>query len=124
MISVAVLGVGATIVHVMDIVETGNMAPGNTLQNVSNLLKPACLIFFLAAMGKAERSPASEARTPAFEAWRGPRIRAAGLLTGSVAAGFGVGFGVGQPVIFTFTGILAGAVLAMATVPRTVLSPK
>jgi len=39
-IAVTVLGVGATIVHIMDIVQTGNLAPGNTLQNVSNLLKP------------------------------------------------------------------------------------
>src|SRR3954466_5025926 len=46
-IAVTVFGVGATIVHLMDIVRTGNLAPGNTLPNVSNLLKPALLIGFL-----------------------------------------------------------------------------
>jgi hypothetical protein len=48
-IAVAVFGVGATIVHARDIIETGNLAPGNTLQNVGNLLKPALLIGFLVA---------------------------------------------------------------------------
>ena len=46
-IAVTVLSVGATIVHLMDIVETGNLAPGNTLQNVGNLLRPTLLILFI-----------------------------------------------------------------------------
>jgi len=45
-IAVTVFGVGATIVHVSDIIQTGNLAPGNTIQNVGNLLKPALLIGF------------------------------------------------------------------------------
>jgi hypothetical protein len=117
-IAVTVLGVGATVVHVMDIIQTGNLAPGNTLQNVSNLLKPALLICFLAAIRHAERSPESEARTPAFDVWRALRVQAAGLMTGSVATGFGVGFGVGRPVIGTFLGILVGAGLVAFTVSR------
>ncbi|UCF28905.1 MAG: hypothetical protein JSW42_04285, partial [Chloroflexota bacterium] len=32
-IAVTVFGVGATVVHLMDIFETGNLAPGNTVQN-------------------------------------------------------------------------------------------
>ena len=48
-IAVTVFGLGATIVHVRDIIETGNLAPGNTIQNIGNLLKPALLIGFLAA---------------------------------------------------------------------------
>ena len=31
-IAVTVFGVGATVVHVMDVVESGNLAPGNTIQ--------------------------------------------------------------------------------------------
>ena len=76
-IAATVLGVGAT-VHVMDVIESGNLAPGNTIQNVSNLLRPALLIAFLAASRRAERSPVSEAQTAGFDQWRGPRIRAAG----------------------------------------------
>jgi hypothetical protein len=112
------MGVGATIIHIMDIIETGNLAPGNTLQNVSNLLKPALLIGFLAAIRRAERSPDSESRTPAFDAWRGPRIQAAALMTVSVATGFGVGFGIGRPVTVTFLGIVVGAGLVAFIISR------
>jgi hypothetical protein len=84
--AVTIFGVGATIVHFRDIIETGNLAPGNTIQNIGNLLKPALLIGFLAASGRAERSPESEGHTSGFDTWRGPRIQAAGLVTGRVAA--------------------------------------
>jgi 4-amino-4-deoxy-L-arabinose transferase-like glycosyltransferase len=118
-IAVTVLGVGATIVHAIDIIDTGNLAPGNTLQNVSNLLKPALLIGFLAALRRTERSPGTEATEPTFEAWRAPRVRAVGLMTASVATGFGVGFGIGQPIVSTFLGILVGAGCVIFTISRT-----
>src|SRR5215218_2796801 len=108
-IAATVFGVGATVVHVMDVIASGNLAPGNTIQNISNLLRPALLIAFLAASRRAERSPASEAQTPGFEQWREPRIHAAGLMTGSVAAGFGAGFAIDLPLIGTLVGTLVGA---------------
>ena len=46
-IAVAIFGVGATLVHVTDIVQEGNLAPGNSIQNVGNLLKPAALVAVL-----------------------------------------------------------------------------
>ena len=113
-IAVAVFGVGATIVHLMDIAETGNLEPGNTVQNVSNLLRPALLIGFLAASRSAERKPISEAGSSTFAKWRAPRVRAAGWMTAGVATGFGIGFGLGQPTIGTTLGIVAGAVLVVA----------
>jgi hypothetical protein len=115
-IAVTVFGVGATIVHLMDIVQTGNLAPGNTLQNVSNLLKPVLLISFLTAIRRAEGTRDSEASAPTFERWRRPRVQAAGLMTGCVAAGFGVGFGIGVPVIGTALGILVGTGLVVVTI--------
>ena len=117
-IAVTVFGVGATVVHVMDVIESGNLAPGNTIQNISNLLKPALLIAFLAASRRAERSPDSEAHTAGFDRWRGPRVLAAGLMTGCVAAGFGVGFAVDLPLIGTLVGTLAGAGLATFVIAR------
>ena len=117
-IAATVLGVGATVVHVMDVLESGNLAPGNTIQNISNLLRPALLIAFLAASRQAERSPDSRARTAGFDRWRGPRIRAAGLMTGSVAAGFGAGFAIDLPAIGTLAGILVGAGLAGFVIAR------
>ena len=73
------------------------LAPGNTLQNVSNLLRPVLLIGFLCCPsgGRSARS-SSETTRPTFEAWRAPRVRAVGLMTVSVATGFGVGFGIGS----------------------------
>ena len=117
-IAATVFGVGATVVHVMDVIESGNLAPGNTIQNVSNLLRPALLIAFLAASRRAERSPDSEAQTAGFDQWREPRIRAAGMMTGSVAAGFGAGFAIELPLIGTLVGTLVGAGLAAFVVAR------
>jgi 4-amino-4-deoxy-L-arabinose transferase-like glycosyltransferase len=117
-IAVTVLSVGATIVHARDIIETGNLAPGNTLQNVGNLLKPALLIGFLFASRRAEHSPDSEVHTSAFDTWREPRIQAAGLMTGSVAAGFSVGFAIDQPVVGTLVGTLVGAGLVAVVIAR------
>jgi 4-amino-4-deoxy-L-arabinose transferase-like glycosyltransferase len=117
-IAVTVFGVGATIVHLMDIVETGNLAPGNTLQNVGNLLKPALLIGFLTASRRAERTPDSEAHTASFEVWRGPRAQAAGMMTGVVATGFGVGFAVNQPFLGSTLGIILGAALVALIISR------
>src|SRR5215213_767070 len=105
-IAVTVFGVGATVVHVMDVIESGNLAPGNTIQNVSNLLRPALLIALLAASRRAERSPDSEAQASTFGRWRGPRVSAAGLMTGCVAAGFGGGFAIDLPAIGTLVGTL------------------
>jgi 4-amino-4-deoxy-L-arabinose transferase-like glycosyltransferase len=63
-IAATVFGVGATLVHAMDVIDSGNLAPGNTTQNISNLLRPALLIAFLAASRRAERSPASQSANP------------------------------------------------------------
>jgi 4-amino-4-deoxy-L-arabinose transferase-like glycosyltransferase len=117
-IAATVFGVGATVVHGMDVLESGNLAPGNTIQNISNLLRPALLIGFLVASRRAERSPASEAQTPGFDRWRGPRIGAAGIMTGSVAAGFGAGFAIDLPLIGTLVGTLVGAGLAAFVLAR------
>jgi 4-amino-4-deoxy-L-arabinose transferase-like glycosyltransferase len=107
-IAVAILGFGATIVHIIDILETGNLAPGNTVQNFANIIRPLLLIAFLVAARREERNPDSEVGTVEFDRWRQPLGFAAGIITGVVATGFGLGFGIGQPVVFTFIGILIG----------------
>jgi 4-amino-4-deoxy-L-arabinose transferase-like glycosyltransferase len=117
-IAATVFAMGASVVHVMDIIESGNLAPGNTIQNLSNLLRPALLIAFLAASRRAERSPDSEALMSGFERWRGPRISAAGVMTGSVAAGFGGGFAIDLPGVGALVGTLVGAGLAAFVMAR------
>ena len=107
---------------------SGNLAPGNTLQNFNNLIRPALLIIFLVLSRCAERAPGSEVGQPSFDAWRGPRDQAAGMLTGIVATGFGVGFAIGQPFLGSALGLIAGAaavyrVLARATPPASKAMP-
>ena len=115
-IAVTVLGLGATIVHVVGIVTSGNLAAGNTLQNVSNVLKPALLIGFLAALRRTERGPAREDATPTYSLWRSRTATIAGAATGVVSAGYGAGFALDHPVI----GTLAGAIFAMGFVAAAV----
>lgn len=123
-IAVTVFGVGATIVHLLDILETGNLAPGNTVQNFANLIKPALLIGFLVASRRGERSPASEVHTAEFEIWRRPRVQAAGWMTACVATGFGVGFAVDQSLIATLLGVIVGSGLVAFVISRAPLEAR
>jgi Family of unknown function (DUF6790) len=108
-IAVTVLGVGASIVHVMDIVATGNLAPGNTIQNAANLIKPAFLIPLLVASRRAERFPNSEAQTPRFDLWRAPLLQASAVVTAIVATAFGIGFAFDEPLLVSALGAIAAS---------------
>ena len=109
-VAVTVVGVGATIVHIVDILQTGNIAPGNTIQNVSNLLRPALLIGLLYASRRSEWLSGAERSGESFDRWRLRHAQAAGWMTGMVAGGFGVGYALDRPVLGTFVGLLIGAV--------------
>jgi hypothetical protein len=114
--AVTILGVGATIVHLMDIMASGNLAPGNTIQNAGNLLKPALVVFCLIALRRAERGPRLEGDARSFDAWRGPRIATAWWFGTAVATGFSAGFFAGQAVLGTLIGIVLGAGLLVRRV--------
>lgn len=116
-IAATVFSVGATVVHVMDIVETGNLAPGNTWQNVINLLRPALLIGFLIASRRADRAAEPEGQA-AFDAWREPRGLAAGVVTAIVATGFAVGFIAGPLLVATLGSFLVACVAMVVIVWR------
>ena len=109
-VAVTVVGVGATIVHIVDILQTGNIAPGNTIQNVSNLLRPALLIGLLYASRRSEWLSGAERSGESFDRWRLRHAQAAGWMTGMVAGGFGVGYALDRPVLGTLVGLLMGAV--------------
>jgi hypothetical protein len=110
--AVAVIGFGATIVHLIDIVQTGNLAPGNTWQNVSNLVRPSLLIGFLIASRKADQSGRIE------ESWRMKHAQAAGWMTGMVATGFGLGFAFDVAISGTALGVLVGVFVVYLTLFR------
>jgi hypothetical protein len=114
----AVISVGASVVHFIDIFETGNLAPGNTIQNISNLLKPALLIGFLIASRRADLSSGVNETDGQELNWRDPHLQAAGWLTGLVSSGFGIGFMLGSPVLATSIGGLVGTAAAWITVAR------
>ena len=101
----------------MDIVETGNLAPGNTWQNVINLLRPALLIGFLIASRRADRAAEPEGQA-AFDAWREPRGLAAGVVTAIVATGFAVGFIAGPLLVATLGSFLVACVAMVVIVWR------
>ena len=117
-IAVAILGFGATIVHILDILETGNLAPGNTIQNFSNIVRPILLIGFLIAARRVESKPDSEAGTTEFDQWRQSFDLAAGIITAVVATCFGLGFAVGQPTILTMLGITISLVILGVIIQR------
>ena len=65
-IAVTIFAGGATITHVIDIVETGNLAAGNTVQNAANVLRPAVLIWLLLAI---RRSASAEGHAENSRCW-------------------------------------------------------
>jgi hypothetical protein len=117
-LAVTIIGVGATVVHVIDIVQTGNLAPGNTVQNVANLVRPLLLIWFLWQSRRAEASVGPLSQATGFSAWHTRHAQAVGWMTGMVSAGFGMGFAMGKPALLTVLGVLAGAGAVAATLAR------
>ena len=111
-LAVAVLGVGTSVVHVIDIVESSNLAPGNSVQIVGNLLKPALLIPLLLMSRAAEVAGGGG---PAFDQWRMSVIGTAGMATGVVGVGFGIGFALDMPVMVTSVAALLAALFTAWT---------
>lgn len=117
-IAVAIVGFGATVVHIIDILETGNLAPGNTIQNFANLVRPTLLIGFLIAARRPESKPDSETGTIEFDHWRQPLGLAAGIATAVVATGFGLGFAIGQPTLLTMIAIITSLAVLVVVISR------
>jgi hypothetical protein len=111
-IAVAVVGVGATVVHVADMLQEGNLAAGNSIQNVGNLLKPALLVPLLIVSRRSE--PAAEMRPLSFDRWRMRVVGTAGMVTAVVGTGFALGFALDLAVPAT----LAAAVVAAGIAAR------
>jgi hypothetical protein len=117
-IAVTVVGLGATIVHLIDMVATANLAPGNTIQNIANVIKPAFLIPLLIASRRAERSPDSECRSPHFDVWRAPLLLAAAIVTGVVGTAFGLGFALERLLVASALGVIAASAVTAIILAR------
>jgi F0F1-type ATP synthase assembly protein I len=108
-----ILSVGAFTVHMLDIIQAGNLAPGNTLINITNLGRPALLIFFLWALRREERSPQSEGQSAAFAHWQSAQAALGGTAGAMVGLGLGIGIAVGQPMIGLVLGLIVGIGLGL-----------
>jgi hypothetical protein len=109
-IAVAVIGFGATAVHLLDVAATGNLAPGNTIQNVSNVTDPVLLI---GLTWLAARWDDPDADSPEFERWQQRQRPIAMLAAAGVGTGFGIGFAVGGLLLWTVVGAALGLALGV-----------
>ena len=117
-IAVTIFAGGATITHVIDIVETGNLAAGNTIQNVANLMRPAVLVWLLLAI---RRSASAEGQVgePSLEGpWRDTAVTAAAQATVVVSATFSLGYAVNQLAMAVAVGSLLAAAATAHAVSR------
>jgi hypothetical protein len=116
-IAVTVFSLGATYVHVLDIRETGNLAPGNTLQNVSNVIRPILLISLLAVSRRAERT-SNPPDMETLDVWRVPILRASVVTVTLVSSAFAIGFGTGQPIVISGFGAAVACIVFAAMMAR------
>jgi hypothetical protein len=114
-IAVIIVAVGATVVHVTDILQEGNLAPGNSIQNVGNLLKPALLLAVLIVSRRSERLEMGTLS----DRWRMRVVGTAGMVTAVVGTGFAIGYALELVVPAT----LIAAVLAAGIVARSAHAP-
>jgi hypothetical protein len=104
-LATTILGLGATTVHLWDIAAAGNLAPGNTIQNVGNLLDPVLLI---GLTWLASRAADPDAESPAFLHWQMRRQPIVGMAAVGVGTAFGIGFAAGGLLLWTLIGALVG----------------
>jgi hypothetical protein len=104
-LSTTILGLGATVVHLWDIAATGNLSPGNTIQNLGNLLDPVLLI---GLTWLASRTTDPDAESCAFLSWQMQPQMIAGIGAAGAGAGFGIGYAVDGLFLWTLIGALAG----------------
>ena len=115
-IAVTIFACGATITHLTDIVETGNLAAGNTVQNAANLLRPAVLIWLLLAIRRSASAEGDAEEGALVGPWRDTAVAAAAQATAVVSASFGLGYALDRPAL----GAAVGGVLAAAATARAV----
>ena len=100
-----IIGVGATIIHLLDIVHAGNLSPGNTLQNFSNLLDP---VLFIGLLWLSARRTDPDAGSEDFLRWQLRQQPVAYWSAAGVSTGFGMGYAMGGVLLGTVIGALVG----------------
>lgn len=116
-LATTILGVGATIVHIWDIAATGNLSPGNTIQNLGNLLDPVLLI---SLTWLASRTTDPDAESPAFLSWLMRPQMIGGMAAAGIGTGFGLGYAFNSLLLWTIIGTLAGVGIGILSSKRAV----
>ena len=109
-LATTIIGFGATLVHLQDIAAHGNLSPGNTIQNISNLLDPILLI---GLSWWATRLADPDVDSPAFQRWHTQQQPIMGMSAAGIGIGFGLGFATGALFWGTLLGTLAGVGLGL-----------
>ena len=117
-IAVTVFSLGATYVHLVDVLESGNLAPGNTIQNVANVIRPIVLISLMVVSRRAERAPDAATDLRTLDAWRVPILNASVVVVAVVSTAFAVGFAVGQAAAVSAIGAVIASIAFAAVVAR------
>ena len=100
-LATTIIGLGATSVHLWDIAVAGNLSPGNTIQNLGNLLDPVLLI---GLTWLASRTTDPDAESPAFLRWQMLQQPIVGMAAIGIGAGFGIGYAAGGLILWTLIG--------------------
>lgn len=115
-LATTVIGAGATFVHLLDIAAHGNLASGNTIQNIGNLLDPVLLVTLTWYAARPNRQPTDNV---AFLQWQAHQQPIIGMATVGIGMGFGIGYAVNQPLLGTLVGALLGVAAGIAIRDRT-----
>ena len=119
-IAVTIVAGGATVTHGIDVVETGNLAAGNTVQNVANVLRPGVLIWLLLAIRRTASAEGHAEEPALLGPWRDTAVSAAAQAAVVVSATFSIGYAVDQPAVGAAVGgLLAAAATAHAVARAT-----
>lgn len=95
--AVTVVAIGATLVHFIDMFSNGNFAPGNTIQNIANIVRPALLIGVLVLFRRNQNGiEADEGGTEVVATVR--YRKTVGAVTALVSTAFAVGYALDQLV--------------------------
>lgn len=115
-LATTIIGVGATGVHIWDIAASGNLSPGNTIQNLGNLLDPVLLIG-LTWLSSNIVDP--DAESPAFFRWQLRLQPIAGMTAAGIGTGFGLGYALNGLFLWTLIGALVGVGIGILLSNRT-----
>lgn len=115
--------VGASIAHLRDYLDSGNTEAGNTIQNISNLGRPAILITALLLLRRAIGAGDDAAILAPAVPWRRQLINASVLSLIVASTAFGVGYTVDLVLPVTMAGVALGGAVFWATARRSTPSP-